>query len=566
MHIHEIKDFFKKHYLIMITLVILNFLLFFLGIWGKTILQNEVSDKNNEKGISQCSETANGLDNIVFLGENVVNFLERDYRHLKNSKKIELTTKDLIVETFNMISQNSSYFFNIYIASDGKTEGTVDSKYENSSPIGRAWYENAINSEDLVMTNPYQDIITNENVITISKKVQGTNDCVVGLDIKQSDINKILEKHIDDGGSVSLGFILNTEGIFVGYTNDKAVGLSINDNTSGHYKDIEPYIQEILKNDSGKIDFDGNGYSYSLIYQKTKSNWHVIYRVDKTIMGKETTVYKYELIVAYLICFILLNFIIIIYYIKRLKAISLKNRAENAEKELTEYKEELEELIDKKIEAIRIQSEKLQNFNTDIIDIIADIVEFRDFESGQHIKRIKKYTYILATKALELYPEYKIDKDKIEIICIASALHDIGKIGIPDSILLKPSKLTFEEFEEMKKHTIIGADLATRILAKYDMELAKYSYEICRYHHERYNGKGYPDGLKGDEIPICAQVVGIADVYDALIEKRVYKEAYSHEQAINMIKNWECGKFSEKLMYCLELVKDEFYEISKKYE
>lgn len=564
--INSLRGNLKKHCIVIITMLILNISLVFIGLWGNTILVKEIFDKNIEKGISKCAESVNDLDNIIYLGENIVNFVERDYRYMNKLTDNQLTAKDLVEETYTMINVNTDYFYNLYIACNGKVVSTINNRYEDINPTGREWYEIAIKRGDLVITNPYSDIITGESVITISTKIQNTNNCVVGLDIKQSEINAILTRMTDEEDCITSGFVLNRDGIIVGHTDKTLIGKSAKNKALDKQEYITPYIEEILNKEAGVIDYNMHGLSYSLIYHKTESDWHVVYIVDKSVMSTTTSGYSYRILITYCICSVLLNLIILIYYIKRLKAIKLKNRAEMAEKELLKYKEDLELMVEDKTEAIKRQSEKLNSLNTAIIDSLADIVEFRDLESGQHIKRIKKFTYILSKKVAELYPEYQVCEEKIDLICSASALHDIGKIGIPDRILLKPSKLTSEEFEEMKRHTIIGDDLVSRILDKYDEELAKYGRQICRYHHERYDGKGYPDGLKGDEIPIYAQVVGIADVYDALIEKRVYKEAFSHDKAIQMIRNGECGTFSEKLIQCLDLVENEFYRVSKVYE
>ena len=138
------------------------------------------------------------------------------------------------------------------------------------------------------------------------------------------------------------------------------------------------------------------------------------------------------------------------------------------------------------------------------------------------------------------------------MITIASALHDIGKVGIDEKIFNKPGRLTNEEFEEMKKHTLIGASMLKSLGVYQNEELVKVAYQICRWHHERYDGKGYPDGLKGEEIPIAAQVVSVADVYDALTSERVYKKAFSHEKAMEMILAGECGTFNPLLLECLQ--------------
>ena len=156
------------------------------------------------------------------------------------------------------------------------------------------------------------------------------------------------------------------------------------------------------------------------------------------------------------------------------------------------------------------------------------------------------------------YPEYGLTPEKVEMIASASALHDVGKIAIPDSILLKPGKLTDVEFEYMKAHTTKGAEILHNIKNVWDEEYGKVSYQICRHHHEGYEGRGYPDGVKGEESPLSAQIVSIADVYDALVNERVYKSAFSKEKAFQMIVTGECGVFSPKLLDCFWNVRKEF--------
>ena len=229
------------------------------------------------------------------------------------------------------------------------------------------------------------------------------------------------------------------------------------------------------------------------------------------------------------------------------------------------YKNQLEEKVQEQTSTLRrayitlkAQAEKLEKRNQDIIEMLGAIVEFRNLESGEHIQRVKGYTRILAEKFSEEYPEYGLTKELIEKIVVSSTLHDLGKIAIPDNILLKPGRLTHEEFEFMKSHTIRGCEVLDTMKDEWNPKDRQIMYEIIRYHHERYDGKGYPDGLKGEEIPISAQLVSLADVYDALVSERCYKAAYSKEEAYRMIINGECGVFSPKLMEVFRLVKRQF--------
>ena len=199
--------------------------------------------------------------------------------------------------------------------------------------------------------------------------------------------------------------------------------------------------------------------------------------------------------------------------------------------------------------------EKEKN-NRMMVGILSQIVEFRNGESGSHVLNINIFTGMLLESLVQKTDKYNITWSERLLITTASALHDIGKIGIDDKILNKPGRLTDEEFKIMQNHTIIGASILENMGSYQDEELMKVAYQICRWHHERYDGKGYPDGLKGDEIPISAQVVSLADVYDALVSERVYKKAYSHEKAIEMIINGECGCFNPILLECLIDIQD----------
>ena len=199
--------------------------------------------------------------------------------------------------------------------------------------------------------------------------------------------------------------------------------------------------------------------------------------------------------------------------------------------------------------------EKEKN-NRMMVGILSQIVEFRNGESGSHVLNINIFTGMLLESLVQKTDKYNITWSERLLITTASALHDIGKIGIDDKILNKPGRLTDEEFKIMQNHTIIGASILENMGSYQDEELMKVAYQICRWHHERYDGKGYPDGMKGDEIPISAQVVSLADVYDALVSERVYKKAYSHEKAIEMIINGECGCFNPILLECLLDIQD----------
>ena len=237
----------------------------------------------------------------------------------------------------------------------------------------------------------------------------------------------------------------------------------------------------------------------------------------------------------------------------------VRKRVNNAI-ELYRSRRNLSALVEKHVKTIKDQSEQLKRTNVSIIDMLSSVIEFRSGESGQHVRRIRHATQILLTRMQKSVPQYQITDDEIEFISNAAAMHDIGKISVPDYILNKPGRLTREEFEQMKKHTIYGCGILEMISFFKGEAIFRYSYDICRHHHERWDGRGYPDGLQGDEISIGAQVVSIADVYDALVSERVYKKAFPREKACSMIANGECGCFNPLLIQEFLKIEPELYE------
>ena len=224
-----------------------------------------------------------------------------------------------------------------------------------------------------------------------------------------------------------------------------------------------------------------------------------------------------------------------------------------------ENRNRMEQLLDERTRELRESQEKLAKNNEVLINALGSVVEFRSLESGEHIQRVKGFTKILLKYVQNNYPEYNLTDSQINMISSAAALHDVGKIAVPDAVLNKPGKLTYEEFNIIKRHTIYGCQILEQFKQD-DSEFYKYCYDICRWHHEKYDGNGYPDRLSGENIPIWSQVVAVADCFDALVSKRVYKDSYPVEKAMDMINNGECGAFSDKIMDCFDLARYDFVQ------
>lgn len=230
----------------------------------------------------------------------------------------------------------------------------------------------------------------------------------------------------------------------------------------------------------------------------------------------------------------------------------------NSVVELFRARKRLGNVVERQQSELLLQAQKIIKLNQGMIQALSTAIEFRDGESGEHVQRIHDITHFILTNT-----EFGrgLSEEEIEQIALAAIMHDVGKIAIPDAILNKPGRLTPEEFEIMKGHTVQGALLLEKIPQLRESGAYQYAYDIARHHHERWDGRGYPDGLKGEEISVWAQVVSLADVYDALICKRVYKDALPREQVLDMIKQGQCGQFNPELLENFFQVEEKLYQL-----
>lgn len=229
--------------------------------------------------------------------------------------------------------------------------------------------------------------------------------------------------------------------------------------------------------------------------------------------------------------------------------------------ELFQARKHLNNVVEMQKDELLQRARTIIELNQGMIKALSTAIEFRNGESGEHVRRIHDITkYML--EHTELGKDFS--QEEIDNIALAAIMHDVGKIAIPDAILNKPGRLTKEEYEIMKSHTVQGAKMLEKIPQLRENGAYHYAYDIARHHHERYDGNGYPDGLKGDEISIWSQIVSLADVYDALTSKRVYKDAFSYDKALEMIKNGECGIFNPHLLECFFAVEKEIRKMKTK--
>lgn len=248
-------------------------------------------------------------------------------------------------------------------------------------------------------------------------------------------------------------------------------------------------------------------------------------------------------------------------YIRELE----KKLGENGKAEENEVSaEDDRDGADNSVEKDKLRQEAVSNLENGFANMFGSLAEFRVF-SKNHIKRVREITKILCDTLVNYFPESNLDKEDAECIANASCYHDIGKILIPDEIILKPRKLTDAEFDVVKSHTTKGCEVLDNMKEFQSEKMYHYSWEICRYHHERYDGSGYPEKLKGENIPFSAQIVSIADAFDALMTNTTYRKALDFEKAYTMIIEGECGMFSPLITQCFKMNKDKIEEISIKY-
>ena len=243
-------------------------------------------------------------------------------------------------------------------------------------------------------------------------------------------------------------------------------------------------------------------------------------------------------------------------YIERVVMRRVKNVVD-----LYSHKNHMEALVQEKTLQIQEQSKQLKETNEMILDALGSVVGYKTNESKEHTRRIRKFTRIMLKYAAKFHPEFELDEEHIDMIVRATALHDIGKLGIPDEVLLKYGKLSPADERLMQSHTTIGCEILESFSQISDQKFYDYCYDICRHHHERWDGSGYPDKLAGDEISFVAQIVSLVDAYEELVTENAYHTPYTHQTAVQAIMDGEEGVFSPMALECFQLSNEEFQKL-----
>lgn len=484
-----------------------------------------------EKAVYEISAK---FDNYLLKGNELISISSESVDFmLKNNTSDEMIKKFFDSTSENLKNKDSS-FTGLYGYINGKyVDGSgwiPDSSY---NPKARDWYINAIRAKgDVVVIPPYVDSKNGTLLISISRMLSDYSS-VISIDVNMDEIQEI-SKNISLNGE-GYGFIINKNSLVLAHTMEGKRGRIILKDDS-FPKEMQDLVGNIISDDKKSLknekyrsfDLKIKGERVVAFSRNVMDDWYVVMVVNSSKLFERV---RSDFIVVIIMLSLVLVFIL--YY----------------SFQTFRGKKNLEKQVLLQTQQIRSQSTKMIEMQISIIDEMATLIEARDASTGNHVRNTKAYCKMMAEFLYEkkIYPD-EVDKQFITQISYAAPLHDVGKITIPDSIFKKPGKLDDWEFEIMKNHTRFGGAIVQHLFKKgFDAQTVRMASDVAMYHHERWDGKGYPIGLSGDEIPLSARILAIADCFDALVSERCYKKALPPAEAYKMIQE-ESGTHFEPLL------------------
>lgn len=506
-----------------------------------------------EKAIYESTEKLNnfllnGMDVLTVTSE-TVEYMMRKEESVSNITDYLRFESELYKKTIN------ENFTGIYgFLDENYVDGTDWIPEEGYDPKTRDWYKGALWSlGKATIVPPYVDAQTGKIIISVAKMLYDWS--VLALDIQLDELVDYMKNIKTEGYS----FIIDRSGMVVACSENRKV--SLGENLLEERKDKKSSRQEFSKNlaraifirneqptKSDSLILDGE--KCIVFSQQVQNDWFVV-----AVVSESELFARIRLNLIRNIGLSILILLVVIYFcassfIQRRKANSNAEIAEKNAEELRRFQQGLKDTIEKQTILIKNQTKELVTFQSDVIEGVAQLIESRDGSTGEHVKNTKKYVLFLANYLYEhnFYPE-EIDRKFIETIGNAATLHDVGKIHIEDKILRKQDRLSDEEYRIMKSHAAKGGEVIDKIFGKSNDEyLVKITHDVVKHHHERWDGKGYPDGIKGFDIPLSSRIMAIADVYDALLSKRAYKAAMSKDVVIQKMREGRGSQFDPQLL------------------
>lgn len=494
-------------------------------------------------GEVSVSEQSEKLNNFLLRGKDVVEVVKISIEHMMetdaSSDEIQLYLTHQSREYSEKIDEN---FTGIYALYKGEyVDGMGWTPSDDYDPISRPWYEAAKKADGKpVIVSPYIDAQTDKIMISISQMLSD-KESVISLDIAMDDMQDFAESINLNGNGY--GFIIDEEGMVVAHSDESQRGKNYLYDGDMQGTKMQEIVRKVIDSDGKTVNVRINGEDSRVFSKVVQGRWHVVMIVNVHDLFKKV---ETNLVINILLSLVIFGSVA--YFISS----SYKNRTKALKyaEELKEYQATLEERVEEQTVEIKEQAATMVELQKNTVEGMATLIQSRDGYTGEHVKSTKKYVSMIVNYMYDnnMYAGI-ITKSYVKKIENAATLHDVGKIKISDIILNKPGKFTEDEYEIMKTHTSHGGEIVKDILGKNaDEELVQIATDVAKYHHEKWDGSGYPEGLKGKDIPLSARIMAVADVFDALISKRVYKEAMSIDEAFCILKQDAGSHFDPEII------------------
>ncbi len=494
-------------------------------------------------GEVSVSEQSEKLNNLLLRGKDVVEVVKISIEHMMETDasvdEIQLYLTHQSREYSEKIDEN---FTGIYALYKGEyVDGMGWTPSDDYDPISRPWYEAAKKADGKpVIVSPYIDAQTDKIMISISQLLSD-RESVISLDIAMDDMQDFAESINLNGNGY--GFIIDEEGMVVAHSDESQRGKNYLYDGDMQGTKMQEIVRKVIDSDGKTVNVRINGEDSRVFSKVVQGRWHVVMIVNVHDLFKKV---ETNLVINILLSLVIFGSVA--YFISS----SYKNRTKALKyaEELKEYQATLEERVEEQTVEIKEQAATMVEIQKNTVEGMATLIQSRDGYTGEHVKSTKKYVSMIVNYMYDnnMYAGI-ITKSYVKKIENAATLHDVGKIKISDIILNKPGKFTEDEYEIMKTHTSHGGEIVKDILGKNaDEELVQIATDVAKYHHEKWDGSGYPEGLKGKEIPLSARIMAVADVFDALISKRVYKEAMSIDEAFRILKQDAGSHFDPEII------------------
>ena len=505
-------------------------------------------------GENSISEEAEKLNNFLLQGLDVVRVtgITLDYM-LRNQRSSEEIEKFLLQQSEDYSIKIDKNFTGIYgLFDDVYIDGIGWVPDEDYVPQERPWYQAAVEGNgNPVIVSPYLDAQTGSIMISVSQLLSDKKS-VVSLDVVMDEVQEFASDIQLNGNGY--GFIVDNEGLVVAHSDETQKGRNylLDEDMKG--TEMQHLVQRVYETKGKTLNMQLDGEDCIVFSKIVRDDWYVVMVVNHVDLFRKVQNNLIWNILISLVIFVVVGYFCTTSYRNRIKAIHYAE-------ELKKSQLTLEERVVEQTQEIKEQTERLVQMQEDVIEGMATLIESRDGDTGEHVMSTKKYVSMIVSYMHQHHiHEEEVDDVFVEQIGNAAALHDIGKIQISDTILNKPGKFTPEEFEIMKTHSKSGGEIVGRILGdSADERLVQISRDVVTYHHEKWDGTGYPEGLRGEQIPLSARIMAVADVFDALVSKRVYKDSMSSEQAFEILRE-DSGKHFDPLIV------DIFFEIREDVE